>query len=208
METLWPRTDPLLAEVLEPSRSTGTGRGSAPARPSPFRLRGLAQPVASRRDPPRRLVALLEGWLRALVIWALARAAAAVRTERPLGHHHPDPGARGTPDFARVSRPGLEARRPAPARRLGAPHHERVPCPTRVFRRPEESPGSPVHSRDRLHTTMREGRAQHLRPMRMARWCAAAGAADHGADGTVAAPAPPAPARPPRPQTQRATTRD
>jgi hypothetical protein len=78
MKTLWPRTEPLLAEAIEPSRFAGTGRGSAnpPARPSPLTVRRPARPGASaRRDPqPRASVAgaaltlaLLAGWLR---VWA------------------------------------------------------------------------------------------------------------------------------------------
>src|SRR5919198_3184545 len=188
MQTLWPRTDPLLAEVFEPSRSAGGGHGSEPAGLSPYSFRGLARPVAPRRDPPRRWVVLLEGWLQAVAIGVLARTAAVSRTGHPLGPEHHDPGAPGTPGFECVPRPGLEARRRPPVRRCGAPHHERVPCPTRRFRRPMGPPRGKVHSRHRLLPTMREGQARRLPLARTVQSCAGAGAAARGVGGTAAAP--------------------
>src|SRR5439155_11554219 len=82
METLWPRDEPLLAGVTEPARSARTGCGSQPAHPSGRRSPGLARPgVPALRGlrphpgpPAGRAVALLEGWLRLLSTWVLARA--------------------------------------------------------------------------------------------------------------------------------------
>src|SRR5437867_2319877 len=90
MKTLWPRTEPLLAEAIEPSRFAGTGRGSqgSAARPSPLTVRRPARPGVI---PPRAVpfpvgplpataartalaVALLAGWLRVLAVWGTNRA--------------------------------------------------------------------------------------------------------------------------------------
>jgi hypothetical protein len=90
MKTLWPRTEPLPAEAIEPARFAGTGRGSggSVARPSPLTVRRPASPaVPAHRavtSPPgpspatavgaALALALLVGWLRVLAARGWARA--------------------------------------------------------------------------------------------------------------------------------------
>ena len=75
MKTLWPRTEPLLAEATEPSRFAGTGRGSESpaARPSPLTVRRPARPGVSARRPTTAVI-VLASWLCVLAAWGRSRA--------------------------------------------------------------------------------------------------------------------------------------
>src|SRR3954451_5854260 len=80
MKTLWPRTEPLLAEAIEPSRFVGMdcGRGSSAARPSPLTVRRPARPgVSAHRDA--RLLATTAGVVLALALLAGRRRVSAAR---------------------------------------------------------------------------------------------------------------------------------
>src|SRR5258707_8617552 len=131
MNTLWPRTEPLLAEAIEPSRFVGTGHGSrsTAAGPSPLTVRRPARPeVPAHRDTRQAAtaagavlaLALLIGWLRVLVASGWSRA-------RPLPARHVpkfdqiDQGAGGAPHHSTLRPPLTVAsaagrRRAVPAR--------------------------------------------------------------------------------------------
>src|SRR5207302_1623399 len=124
MKTLWPRTEPLLAEAIEPSRFAGTGRGSGSpaARPSPLTVRRPARPGASARRETRLpatvaratlALALLAGWL---LVWAARGWARA--TALPARHvpkfDQIDSGADGARHHSTL-RPPLSSRRAASA---------------------------------------------------------------------------------------------
>src|SRR5579884_206416 len=114
MDTLWPRTESLLAEAIEPARFAGTGRGSGSpaARPSPLTVWRPARPGApvdrAVTSPGRSsltaagavlAVALVAGWLRALAVWGWMRATS------PSDRHVPkfdqiDTGADGARDHS------------------------------------------------------------------------------------------------------------
>src|SRR5579872_2682940 len=136
MNTLWPRTEPLLAEVLEPARFAGTGRGSGShaARPSPLTVRRPARPgVPADRaviSPTGRssvtaagavlALALVAGWLRALAVWGWTRATAS-RARHVPKFDQIDQGAGGardhsTPRPAPTTASAGGRRRAAPAR--------------------------------------------------------------------------------------------
>jgi hypothetical protein len=98
MKTLRPRTEPLLAEAIEPSRfaGTGDGSGSPAARPSPLTVRRPRPEVSARRAVTLRAgrlpataagaalaLALLVGWLRVLA------ASGWVRATSPRARHVP-----------------------------------------------------------------------------------------------------------------------
>src|SRR2546423_6750847 len=131
MKTLWPRTEPLLAEAIEPSRFAGTGRGSGTgaARPSPLTVRRPARPGASAHRDTRMpataaraalALALLAGRLRVLAAWGWIRAASL------QGRHGPkfnqiDRGAGGAPHHSTLRPPWTcgsagRRRRAVPAR--------------------------------------------------------------------------------------------
>ena len=101
MKTLWPRTEPLLAEATEPSRFAGTGRGSQrpAARPSPLTVRRPARPgVTARRARAALAVIVLASWLRVLAAWGRNRATTLrprhvqkfrqIVPGAPCAHHH------------------------------------------------------------------------------------------------------------------------
>src|ERR1700704_1705541 len=107
MNTLWPRTEPLLAEAIEPSRFAGTGRGSRSraARPSPLTVRRPARPgVAAPRDTRLAAtsagavlaLALLAGWLRVLAASGWSRASSLPARHVPK-FDQIDQGAGGAP---------------------------------------------------------------------------------------------------------------
>ena len=135
MKTLWPRTEPLLAEAIEPARFAGTGRGSGSpaARPSPLTVRRPARPgVPAHRavtSPVGRspataaraalALALLAGWLRVLAAWGWNRA-----TSLPARH---------VPKFDQIDRGARGARhhstlRPAPTPRSAGGRRRAVPA--------------------------------------------------------------------------------
>src|SRR5882672_1942532 len=124
MKTLWPRTEPLLAEAIEPSRfvGTGCGSGSPAAHPPPLTVRRPARPGASAHRDARLLaatagavlaLALLAGWRRASAAQGWIRAIA-LRAHHVPKSHQIDPGAGGASNQS-TPRPPLCIRRGASA---------------------------------------------------------------------------------------------
>src|SRR5687767_10213258 len=131
MKTLWPRTEPLLAEAIEPSRYDGMGRGSGNlvAGPSPLTVRRPARPVAPAHRPRRVPLAaagatltlgLLAGWLRVLATGGWMRATT-LRVRHVPKFDQIDPGAAGAPHHSTLRPPptvvsAAGRRRAVPAR--------------------------------------------------------------------------------------------
>src|SRR5581483_1634667 len=170
MTILWPRTEPLLAEPMEPARFAGTGRGtgSPAARPSPPTVRRPARPgaLADRAvlSPAGRssataagavlALALVAGWLRALAAWGWMRATS--------------PPARHVPKFDQIVQGAGGARdhstpRPAPTTESAGGRRRAVPARDMrkgFYVRRDRSGGPPGLRRAACHRAAGAGRGR------------------------------------------------